>query len=125
MWGLIMNDIFTYDVSGDEVTITGFVPGCEIAHVVIPDEIAGLPVIGVAESAFKDGAIEDVVFGEGLRSIGDFAFANNSINKIVFGRGIQELGRWAFARNKIKNVIAPHCWNFINEKAFHAGMLFQ
>ena len=68
---------FTYDVSGNEVTITGYIGSA--TEVVIPNFIEGRLVTGIAENAFNEQTeLVKIDLPARLKSIGSKAFAGCS-----------------------------------------------
>ncbi len=64
---------FTYTVSGSEVTITGYTGAG--GAVVIPDTIAGMPVVSIGAQAFyAKSAITSIAIPNSVMSIGNDAF---------------------------------------------------
>lgn len=84
---------YTYTVSGDRVTITGY-SGTD-ATLVIPDTIDGLSVVGIGREAFKGASFGEVILPSSLERIDWFAFSEctalkkvsipASVNKIEYG----------------------------------------
>lgn len=75
---------FTYTVSGEKVTITGF-PTDVGGEVIIPSAIGGYPVTAISTNAFKDCAlITKVVVPDSVTSIGESAFRGcNTLEEIT------------------------------------------
>ncbi|MBQ9236286.1 MAG: leucine-rich repeat domain-containing protein, partial [Prevotella sp.] len=92
------NGTFSYTVSGDEVTITGFASGFDVPanyDLVIPNEIEGKPVTKIGESAFqydgpsyapfrKNGNIKTVNIGKNVTTILYQAFSGSNTVSVTF-----------------------------------------
>ncbi len=90
------NDQFDFDIKNSGIRITKYV-GTE-TKVMIPDTIAGLPVLYIGDSAFRmNYLLEEVVFPDGLIEIEGNAFYNcMSLKKINIPSGLQCIGQEAF-----------------------------
>lgn len=94
-------DIFVYGdfqckKSYDEIEIVKY-----LAHdvsIVIPDNIDGLPVVGIGESAFADTVVtQEVEFPNTLRYIGERAFSNNwTLREVILPDSVESIGDYAF-----------------------------
>ena len=80
------------------VIITSYVfgPGGDI---VIPAELDGVPVSGIADDVFEDTRnIESVTISEGITAIGDYAFGNCfHLSDLAFGDAVKTIGDYAFS----------------------------
>ena len=79
------------------VIITSYVfgPGGDI---VIPAELDGVPVSGIADDVFEDNRnIESVTISEGITSIGDYAFSGcTSLTAVTIPDTVTKMGRGVF-----------------------------
>lgn len=80
----------------DEIEIVKY-----LAHdvsIVIPDNIDGLPVVGIGEGAFADTIVtQEVEFPDTLRYIGESAFANNwTLREVILPDSVNSIGKYAF-----------------------------
>lgn len=87
-------------------------------HLVIPDEIEGLPVTHIWDRAFKDRGIEKLTLSKNTVFIDDRAFMDNYIEEIEFPETVKHLGEQAFAFNGVKEVIDLPSKCFIGTGAF-------
>jgi hypothetical protein len=84
--------LFTYFKQDNKVTITGFAVSNYPFNIIIPEEIDGLPVTKIHESAFENtpervNEFMSVQFPDSLTHIGIKAFYNNGmLNKLIFGQ---------------------------------------
>ena len=89
--------VLAYETGDAGVTITGCDAAAE-GEVVIPDEIAGLPVISIGDDAF--GGCYDltsIIIPEGVTSIGGNAFGTcMSLTSIIIPGGVTSIGDGAF-----------------------------
>lgn len=84
---------YTYTVSDDRVTITGYSGTDSILE--IPDTVDGLPVVGIGREAFKGASFSEVILPSSLERIDWFAFSEcaalkkaripTSVSKIEYG----------------------------------------
>ncbi len=66
---------------GDGVTVTGY--RGQAAELVIPAELAGLPVRKIAAGAFENCAADAVILPPGLEEIEDGAFQGSSMTELT------------------------------------------
>lgn len=111
----VVEGYFTYEVLGDEATITGYSEDAP-RIVEIPDTTGeGIPVTGIGDQVFQNQGIEWVVFGNNIRTIGYRAFDNNGLDfhaLIIDGHyttleipaSVETIGEYAFSRNHIRSV---------------------
>lgn len=79
----------------DEITITGYL-GNE-REIVIPSEIAGMPVTTIGTAAFEHSDFTSVVLPNGIRSIEEDAFEKcESLISINIPDGVSDIGHEAF-----------------------------
>ena len=72
---------FTYEINGDEITVTGYKDGNEI---VIPENLFGFTVTEIGDSAFRNcNSIVSVSIPSSVTSIGSYAF-NNCISLTIY-----------------------------------------
>lgn len=87
----------TYEVRDNGVWITGAYGA--FGDLVLPEEIEGVPVVGIAQGAFQNNtALTSLTLPEGLRFIGAFAFANCTKlqNCILIPDTVEWIGTMAF-----------------------------
>lgn len=85
---------------------------------VIPDEIEGLPVRFIGNSAFENCMIEKLTLGKNIISIGEDAFRINSIHKVEIPESVESIEIGAFADNNIEEVISPNDEFHIGDPGF-------
>lgn len=104
---------FTYEVNGNEITITGFDKntavdlGGNTYGVIIPSKIDGKKVTKIAADAFKDnGLIKIVRLGANIKEIGDNAFLDcASLVKVDFnGALLETIGAHAFEGTSLSSL---------------------
>lgn len=82
--------------------------------VVIPDTLAGVIVLHIADGAFanpsddssstpSDG-LSSVILPSGLQTIGESSFADNTITSVTIPSSLNSMGSFAFGINRIQNV---------------------
>lgn len=74
-------DEFSFTVSGNGAVITGW--SGSSARLVIPAELGGLPVTGIASGAFAGADCTEVVFPDTLRTVETDAFAGCSVEQLT------------------------------------------
>lgn len=86
---------FTYSISNDTVTITGY-SGPDDA-VTIPDTIKGLPVTSIGDAAFYYRGLTSVTIPNSVTSIGHVAFKGcDALASVTIGSGVRNIGQEAF-----------------------------
>ena len=87
---------YTYTLSGDEATITGYSGNRTI--VTVPDELDGHPVTAIGRAAFfMHGEIVSLTISDGIKTIGDMAFHDcNAIDELNLGKDVETIGMNAF-----------------------------
>lgn len=82
--------------------------------VVIPDG-----VISIADDAFEDSHIREIVFPSTIKSIERFSFSNSAISKITLNFGLEIIHDCAFMGCKnLKEITFPITLKVIGSKAF-------
>ncbi len=86
---------FTYTELPNGLMITGYT-GNDVS-VTIPAAINGRPVLGIADSAFQNSRLEQVVLSEGIQSIGWFAFSGSyALSSVVLPASVSSIAYAAF-----------------------------
>jgi len=87
---------FTYEVSGDTITITGYTGTGGV--VVIPDTIDGMPVVSIGDLAFLSiDYLTSVTIPDSVTTIGDGAFQDcTSLTSVTIGNSVTSIGGSAF-----------------------------
>lgn len=106
----------TYQDGGYVITGIGNVSGYDI---VIPDELDGVPVTKIADSAFANSFITKVTIGKNVTDIGVKAFYYSDLKEVVFGENVINLGKECFAYSKLTEVTIPSKMTEIAESAFY------
>lgn len=98
---------FTYELIGEEITITGYTGNDSIVN--IPETIEGYRVRSVGERAFAGcDAIEKVIFREGLKEIGTEAFSGcNNLKDVILPESLTTLGCEVFTSPYITSITIP------------------
>lgn len=91
-------EMFTYTDSGDGIFITGIsgLIGENADTLVIPGEIDGRPVYGIAKDAFADLSCQSVVLPMGLHSVENGAFRDSDITDIYLFDDLRTISGHAF-----------------------------
>lgn len=88
-----------YRVNEDSTTctVTGF-GTCTETEVVIPDEIDGMKVTSIGDSAFWGSTITSITIPDGVMTIGDNAFGCcKQLTSIMLPDSVNSIGNYAFA----------------------------
>lgn len=96
IWSFTTEPPFLYEVSGEAITITGYVgDGGDVA---IPDMINGLPVTSIGALAFYScTTLTSVAIPNSVTSIGEGAFQNCLLASISIPSSVASIGRYAFS----------------------------
>lgn len=97
---------FTYRVVRGEFEITDYTEDVAGA-VVIPEQIAGIPVTAIGERAFCSKQPSSVSFPSGLKTIGGYAFNRNDLTEIDIPPGVTDIGTRAFIYNSSLIRVSP------------------
>jgi hypothetical protein len=102
--------------------ITQQIVGCDevVTEVVIPEEINGLSVIGIADSAFADCELTKIEIPNSITKIGDNAFQFcEYLADVTIPDSVTYIGENAFsACLELKEVIIPDSVTYIGDYAF-------
>ena len=87
---------FEYEILDDGIEITGYTS--QVADVIIPAEIDGVPVTAIGVSAFSGNEnVVSVTIPKSVTTIGEGAFANcTNLKSIIFSGDIETIGENAF-----------------------------
>ena len=98
---------FTYELIGEEITITGYIGNDSIIN--IPETIEGYRVRTIGERAFAEcDTIEKVIFNEGLEEIGTEAFSGcNNLKDVILPESLTTLGCEVFTSPYITTITIP------------------
>lgn len=104
--------------SEDEIVITG---GPNREEIVIPAEMDGMSVAGIAENAFCGrNDIKKVTIQSGVRYVGERAFADcKLLNTVTLENGLQYIGKSSFSGDSaLEEILMPDSMAFVGENAF-------
>jgi hypothetical protein len=113
---------FTYTDDGTSITITDY-PTTATGAVVIPETIAGKPVVGIGDYAFyKCSGMTSVTIQSGVTHIGDWAFLGCSgLTQMTIPAGMISIGRGAFySCFGLSQITIPASVTGIGDRAFEA-----
>ena len=77
----------------------------DVNKINIPSYHNGLPVREIANNAFENIGIIEVVFNPNLEKIGDYAFSGSKINYLYIYSTLGEIGSCAFYNTEISNLL--------------------
>ena len=94
---------FTYTISDNSVTITGYKGTAP--DVIIPIKIEGYPVTKIGENAFKSSSLTNITIPNSVTSIGNYAFSSSSLKSIDIPESVTSIGDYAFYHCKSLNSV--------------------
>lgn len=94
-------EAFTYEISGGQATITGY---RGTGDVVIPMELGGVPVTGIAAGAFGDLDVECLVLSPNLQTVADGAFGTVKAVHFYFFDNLENLTENTFQSYQIQHI---------------------
>jgi hypothetical protein len=112
---------FTYSVSNDKVTITGYTESAK--DVEIPATIESKPVTVIGTSAFVSKGLESVKIPDSVTDIGGYAFMSNSLTGVDIGNSVTTISPMAFYGNQLASVTIPDSVKMIYNNAFTSNPL--
>lgn len=89
----------------------------------IPENLNGVPVIAIADMAFKgDRSFEELVISDSVKTVGTMAFWNCLIKKLTFSQNLESIGKQAFGGALIgmMDITFPDSLRDIGQEAFRA-----
>jgi len=107
---------FTWKKSGDGVIISKYVGNSTVVQ--IPQQIQGMPVIGIGTAAFSGKQLTGVTIPNSVTSIEEHAFANNRLTNVTIPNGVTAIWDYAFSKNQISNLVIPDSVTSISIAAF-------
>jgi hypothetical protein len=110
---------FTYTTDNGAITITRYT-GAGRA-VIVPEQIDGMPVTGIGDVAFFNGAnVTNVVFQNGVRVIGSRVFLNcTGLVSVTIPATVVSIGDFAFSGcQSLAGVSFPNSLTSIGNQAF-------
>jgi alpha-tubulin suppressor-like RCC1 family protein len=116
------NETFTYDLSGNDIEITGCVDICP-QNMIIPNEIDGQIVKKISPDSFYQSNINTVVIPNSITSIGSNAFGSNNLSEVVLPLGLQYMGPGAFQYNNLTDVVLSEGITHIANYLFKGNQL--
>ena len=114
------HEMLSYVIGDAEVAITGY-NLFEEGELVIPEQIEGLPVTSIGDSAFADCiGLSSITIPEGVTSIGDWAFRGcSSLTSITIPEGVTSIGYVAFRGcSSLTSITIPDSVTSIGDSAF-------
>lgn len=111
----------TYELNSDE---TGYIVkgmgANEGVNITIPSVYNGLPVVGIAENAFRHKNIIRVVIPDSVVDIAPYAFAYcRLLTSVTIGNSVANIGNFAFIQcESLKNIEIPDSVITIGKSAF-------
>ena len=102
--------ITSYDTSGGKA-------------IIIPSEINGIKVTGIATDAFRSKGLTSVVIPNSVTSIGINAFLSNQLTSVEIPNSVTSIGINAFYINQLTSVEIPNSVTSIGNYAFATNKL--
>jgi Leucine-rich repeat (LRR) protein len=116
------NTQFTYNVIQDGIEVTGCVDDCP-SDLVIPEEIDGYSLVGIADWAFHDIGLTSVTIPDSVTSIGRDAFSRNHLTNVTIPDSVTNIEDMAFQINQLSSIIIPSSIDSIKEGVFYSNQL--
>ncbi len=90
---------------------------------VIPEQIDGVDVIAIGDSAFSGRGLESVVIPHTVETIGSNAFFDNRLEELILPVNLKIIGENAFNENYLEEIIIPEDVKSIGWGAFRYNQL--
>lgn len=126
VWGIDRSipydQMFTYTVSNDKITITGLKPEVKTSSIIIPDTISNKRVNEIGNSAFENNSkIVSITIPDSVTSIGLWAFSGcTGLTSVAIGNSVTSIGTAAFAGcTGLTNFTIPDSVKSIGDSAFY------
>jgi hypothetical protein len=120
----LSNTEFNYNVIDGGIEVTGCDGTCP-SDLVIPAEINGAQVTGIAPNAFSEIGLTSLVLPSTLKKIGYLSFARNFLSTLTIPDGVFEIGSSAFSGNNLTDIVFPQSITNIKSGAFHGNELTE
>lgn len=109
----------TYTIENGEVTITGY-DGYIGGSLEIPETIEGCPVVAIADNAFSNTDITNIVIPASVKSIGNGAFSGcYNLWSVSLTDGLESIGEYAFTQTCIDSIHIPETVTSIGYGCFN------
>ncbi|MCL2197088.1 MAG: leucine-rich repeat domain-containing protein [Treponema sp.] len=109
------------------LTIIGYGLPVNQNTIIIPDNIAGMPVIAIGDNAFQSRQLTDIIISNTIISIGNGAFYNNRLSNLddIIPNSVKEIGNNAFANNQLTSIKIPVKLESIGNGAFAGNQITE
>ena len=114
--------VWAYLNNAGNISITGCSSTCP-SQLVIDSTIIGMPVVSIADHAFRELGLTSVSIPNGISSIGYAAFYDNSLTNIEIPESVSSIGGHAFKSNNLTKVILSSSLTSIEEATFRGNKL--
>lgn len=117
---LMKDDIFTYMVADDKVTITDIDDARKI--VVIPDKLDKYPVVAIDSGACAGSSVIDTIYiPDSVKEIGSMCFSySTSLTNVQLPDGLKKIEDGLFTQcTKLRNITIPSSVKEIGKDAFY------
>jgi len=118
--GTVEKDGIVYEISDGKATLKKF-SDRTLTDVVIPDDIDGIPVVGINRTQFTMmRQMKSVKLGDNITEIPEYGFEGlTELETIELGKGIETIGEYAFRNcNSLKNIVFSGGLKLIKHYAF-------
>lgn len=117
---------YLYEIENGKAVVSGtdLPETSKITKLVIPSEIDGMPVVGIAESAFHHymyDYVEELTLPHSLKTIGEQAFDGiKSLRSLDIPESVEKIGKYAFAYcSSLTSVKYPTKMSYIPNSCFY------
>lgn len=126
---VLSDTIVAYPVTGGNIyfdTATGTITDCDrfVTEAVIPEEIEGVRVTSIGNSAFARRGLTEVVLPNSVEIIGNSAFSDCSkLTAMTIPNSVTVIGSGAFRSCSFSEIVIPAGVSVIGEHAFYTCRL--
>ena len=111
---------WSFEVKDNTVIITKY--DGSSASVQVPEQLGGMPVVEIGNSAFKDNSkIKSINIPGCVKKIGSNAFTRCKVSSVTLGEGVKVIESRAFDANEVENLVLPEGLTTIENEAFRSN----
>ena len=120
-FNIIEEDFLLYILYDDYASLAGFASNDTMDHVVIPEEVNGLPVTKIRDFGFSKSSLTSIVIASSVEEIGNNVFYESQLESISFesDSSLDKIGYNTFSFTELSSVTLPATLTYIGEGAFN------